>query len=74
MIKQDVSETDVSQPLAITTEDSQDGQITAEVVQADLPSPGKAILLIFNIKSHIKFIVLQVGRDALCCYYLTEVL
>lgn len=32
----------VHQPLAVTTEDSetQDGQITAEVVQADLPSPG----------------------------------
>lgn len=48
MIKQDVSETDVSQPLAISTEDSQDGQITAEVVQADLPSPGKAIILILK--------------------------
>lgn len=35
------SETDVTQPLAIATDsDSQDGQITAEVVQADLPSPG----------------------------------
>lgn len=34
---------DTSQPLAISTGDaeSQDGQITAEVVQADLPSPGK---------------------------------
>lgn len=33
----------VHQPLAVATEDgdSQDGQITAEVVQADLPSPGK---------------------------------
>lgn len=33
----------VTQPLQIATEDgdSQDGQITAEVVQADLPSPGK---------------------------------
>lgn len=41
MVKQDDSETDVNQPLAITTDsDSQDGQITAEVVQADLPSPG----------------------------------
>lgn len=32
----------VHHPLAVTTEDvdSQDGQITAEVVQADLPSPG----------------------------------
>lgn len=32
----------VHQPLAVATEDgdSQDGQITAEVVQADLPSPG----------------------------------
>lgn len=35
----------VHQPLAVATEDgdSQDGQITAEVVQADLPSPGKHI-------------------------------
>lgn len=33
---------DATQPLAIATDsDSQDGQITAEVVQADLPSPGK---------------------------------
>lgn len=33
----------VHQPLDVATEDpdSQDGQITAEVVQADLPSPGK---------------------------------
>lgn len=33
----------VQQPLSVATEDtdSQDGQITAEVVQADLPSPGK---------------------------------
>lgn len=33
----------VHQPLAVATEDAdtQDGQITAEVVQADLPSPGK---------------------------------
>lgn len=32
----------VHQPLTVATEDgdSQDGQITAEVVQADLPSPG----------------------------------
>lgn len=32
----------VNQPLTVTTEDgeTQDGQITAEVVQADLPSPG----------------------------------
>lgn len=47
MIKQDVSETDVSQPLAISTDDSQDGQITAEVVQADLPSPGKDMFFFF---------------------------
>lgn len=33
--------TDATQPLAIATEaDAQEGQITAEVVQADLPSPG----------------------------------
>lgn len=31
---------DPNQPLTIQTEDSQDGQITAEVVQADQPSPG----------------------------------
>lgn len=39
----------VHQPLAVATEDgdSQDGQITAEVVQADLPSPGKTIDAIF---------------------------
>lgn len=35
---------DPNQQLTIQTEDSQDGQITAEVVQADQPSPGK-----FNI-------------------------
>lgn len=72
MIKQDVSETDVNQPLAISTEDSQDGQITAEVVQADLPSPGKAI--IFQLIRIIKIVILQVGHDALCCYCLMEVL
>lgn len=44
MVKTDGVETDVSQPLAITTDsDSQDGQITAEVVQADLPSPGNLL-------------------------------
>lgn len=32
---------DPNQQLTIQTEDSQDGQITAEVVQADQPSPGK---------------------------------
>ncbi|XP_058118889.1 mucin-19 [Anopheles ziemanni] len=31
---------DTNQQLTIQTEDSQDGQITAEVVQADQPSPG----------------------------------
>lgn len=41
--------TAVHQPLAVATEDpdSQDGQITAEVVQADLPSPGTQIVLAF---------------------------
>lgn len=38
---------DATQPLAIATDsDSQDGQITAEVVQADLPSPGNILLII----------------------------
>lgn len=39
----------IHQPLAVTTEDgdSQDGQITAEVVQADLPSPGIYITYTF---------------------------
>lgn len=39
----DLNTIDTSQPLAISTGDgdSQDGQVTAEVVQADLPSPGK---------------------------------
>lgn len=32
---------DPNQQLTIQTEDSQDGQITAEVVQADQPSPGE---------------------------------
>lgn len=42
VIKQDTSElNDPTQQLSIATDnDSQDGQITAEVVQADLPSPG----------------------------------
>lgn len=37
----------VHQPLTVATEDgdAQDGQITAEVVQADLPSPGNLYLL-----------------------------
>lgn len=41
---------DTSQPLAISTGDSesQEGQVTAEVVQADLPSPGK-------IRDFVKF-------------------
>lgn len=39
----DLNTIDTSQPLAISTGDaeSQEGQVTAEVVQADLPSPGK---------------------------------
>lgn len=39
----------VHQSLAVATEDSetQDGQITAEVVQADLPSPGRSITKLF---------------------------
>lgn len=37
---------DATQPLSIavgggTDSDSQDGQVTAEIVQADMPSPGK---------------------------------
>lgn len=39
----------VHQPLAVATDDgeTQDGQITAEVVQADLPSPGKILVSLF---------------------------
>lgn len=37
----DLNTIDPSQPLAISTGDAEDGQVTAEVVQADLPSPGK---------------------------------
>lgn len=63
VIKQDTSdENDPSQPLSIATDnDSQDGQITAEVVQADLPSPGKSIeptISFFFCLSQIKIIYL----------------
>lgn len=41
----DASVENIHQPLTVATDDgdSQDGQITAEVVQADLPSPGKSL-------------------------------
>lgn len=54
---------DATQPLAIATDsDSQDGQITAEVVQADLPSPGNYLYffkqtLIFSILNYFFFFV-----------------
>lgn len=59
IIKQDDNgETDVNQPLAITTDsDSQDGQITAEVVQADLPSPGNFSFLLNRQESSFNILV-----------------
>lgn len=41
-ISADDGSSNVHQPLAVATEDAdgQEGQITAEIVQADLPSPG----------------------------------
>ncbi|XP_055598395.1 uncharacterized protein LOC129747974 [Uranotaenia lowii] len=39
-LQQEAAGVDPNQQLTIQTEDSQDGQITAEVVQADQPSPG----------------------------------
>lgn len=43
----------VHEPLAVATDDgdSQDGQITAEVVQADLPSPGRPVFSVDSIQN-----------------------
>lgn len=55
MINQDNTDLcDPTQQLSIATEnDSQDGQITAEVVQADLPSPGKTLNFTLKISFYL---------------------
>lgn len=61
----------VHQPLAVATEDSdsQDGQITAEVVQADLPSPGTVIIRkIITINSMIDIHSLTFKFAFVCGY------
>lgn len=64
MINQDNTDLcDPTQQLSIATEnDSQDGQITAEVVQADLPSPGK----ILNFARRFPFTY----RPRICFFFL----
>lgn len=54
MINQDTDLCDPTQQLSIATDnDSQDGQITAEVVQADLPSPGKTLNFALKISFYL---------------------
>lgn len=60
-------ETTTTQPLSIAVEggDSQDGQITAEIVQADEPSPGKitkSILFYYDVRLLTHFITLILRR------------
>ncbi|XP_031627392.1 uncharacterized protein LOC116343478 isoform X2 [Contarinia nasturtii] len=54
----------VHQPLAVATEDgdSQDGQITAEVVQADLPSPGGTRRVVLQLPDGT-FMVTEVDEE-----------
>lgn len=70
----DLNTIDPSQPLAISTGDADEGQVTAEVVQADLPSPGKTRINELTICITIVAFSLQAVRGVWSSYCRTVAL